>query len=149
MKSRFLENLVEHQSVIGKLADSDSKIERAIELIARTLQDECKLMICGNGGSAADSQHIAAEFTGRFINDRDPLAAIALSQTRLLSHVLQMIILSMRCLAVKFVSSVKKAIAFWQYQPPETRLTLYRPSLWQIALISPPSACWGEMGVVY
>ena len=79
MKSRFLENLVEHQSVIGKLADSDSKIERAIELIARTLQDECKLMICGNGGSAADSQHIAAEFTGRFINDRDPLAAIALS----------------------------------------------------------------------
>jgi D-sedoheptulose 7-phosphate isomerase len=36
-------------------------------------------MLCGNGGSAADSQHIAAEFTGRFIKDRRPLAAMALS----------------------------------------------------------------------
>ena len=36
-------------------------------------------MLCGNGGSAADSQHLAAEFTGRFIKDRPPIAAIALS----------------------------------------------------------------------
>jgi len=36
-------------------------------------------MLCGNGGSAADSQHLAAEFTGRFILDRKPLAALALS----------------------------------------------------------------------
>ena len=36
-------------------------------------------MFCGNGGSAADSQHLAAELTGRFIHDRRPLAAIALS----------------------------------------------------------------------
>jgi D-sedoheptulose 7-phosphate isomerase len=36
-------------------------------------------MLCGNGGSAADSQHLAAEFVGRFIKDRRPLAAIALS----------------------------------------------------------------------
>ena len=36
-------------------------------------------MLCGNGGSAADCQHIAAEMTGRFIGDRRPLAAIALS----------------------------------------------------------------------
>lgn len=38
-----------------------------------------KLIICGNGGSAADSQHIAAEFTGRFIKDRPPIAVLALS----------------------------------------------------------------------
>lgn len=38
-----------------------------------------KLMFCGNGGSAADSQHLAAELTGRFIKDRRPLAALALS----------------------------------------------------------------------
>ena len=38
-----------------------------------------KLMLCGNGGSAADSQHIAAEMTGRFVKDRRPLAAMALS----------------------------------------------------------------------
>jgi D-sedoheptulose 7-phosphate isomerase len=36
-------------------------------------------MLCGNGGSAADSQHIAAEMTGRFIKDRKPLPAIALT----------------------------------------------------------------------
>jgi D-sedoheptulose 7-phosphate isomerase len=36
-------------------------------------------MLCGNGGSAADSQHIAAEFSGRFVKDRRPLAALALS----------------------------------------------------------------------
>jgi D-sedoheptulose 7-phosphate isomerase len=36
-------------------------------------------MFCGNGGSAADSQHLASEFTGRFIKDRRPLAAIALT----------------------------------------------------------------------
>lgn len=36
-------------------------------------------MFCGNGGSAADSQHLAAEFTGRFIKDRRPLPGLALS----------------------------------------------------------------------
>ena len=36
-------------------------------------------MICGNGGSAADAQHIAAEFTGRFLKERIPLPALALS----------------------------------------------------------------------
>lgn len=36
-------------------------------------------MFCGNGGSAADSQHLAAEFTGRFLEDRRPLAAFSLT----------------------------------------------------------------------
>jgi len=47
--------------------------------IARALRDGGKLMLAGNGGSAADAQHIAAEFVGRFIDDRAPLAAIALT----------------------------------------------------------------------
>jgi len=38
-----------------------------------------KLLLCGNGGSAADAQHIAAEFTGRFLAERRPLPAIALT----------------------------------------------------------------------
>ncbi|MFX7156067.1 SIS domain-containing protein, partial [Acinetobacter baumannii] len=37
------------------------------------------IMFCGNGGSAADSQHLASELTGRFIDDRRPLAGLALS----------------------------------------------------------------------
>ena len=39
-------------------------------------------MFCGNGGSAADSQQLAVELTGRFIKDRKPLAAMALSSDR-------------------------------------------------------------------
>lgn len=45
----------------------------------KTLKNGGKLLFCGNGGSAADSQHIAAEFVGRFKKDRRGLAAIALT----------------------------------------------------------------------
>jgi len=47
--------------------------------IARALRDGGKVMLAGNGGSAADAQHIAAELVGRYIIDRAPLAALALT----------------------------------------------------------------------
>lgn len=47
--------------------------------IAQALRDGRKVLLFGNGGSAADAQHIAAEFVGRFIPDRRPLPAISLS----------------------------------------------------------------------
>jgi len=47
--------------------------------MAVTLAKGNKLLFCGNGGSAADAQHLAAEFVNRFIMDRPPLPAIALS----------------------------------------------------------------------
>jgi D-sedoheptulose 7-phosphate isomerase len=47
--------------------------------IARSLRDGGKLLIAGNGGSAADAQHIAAELLSRFTLDRNPLPAIALT----------------------------------------------------------------------
>lgn len=59
--------------------DNGELIIKASQLIANTFQDEKKLMLCGNGGSAADSQHIAAEFVNRFEIERRPLAAIALT----------------------------------------------------------------------
>ena len=49
------------------------------ERIAAAFTGDRKLMICGNGGSAADAQHIAAEFVNRFILERPPLPAIALT----------------------------------------------------------------------
>jgi D-sedoheptulose 7-phosphate isomerase len=49
------------------------------ERIAASLKAGGKVLLAGNGGSAADAQHIAAEFVGRFVNDRAPLAAIALT----------------------------------------------------------------------
>jgi D-sedoheptulose 7-phosphate isomerase len=51
----------------------------ASQKIAASLNNGGKVLFAGNGGSAADAQHIAAEFVGRFINDRAPLAAIALT----------------------------------------------------------------------
>ena len=49
------------------------------EKIATAFTNDRKLMICGNGGSAADAQHIAAEFVNRFVLERPPLPAIALT----------------------------------------------------------------------
>jgi D-sedoheptulose 7-phosphate isomerase len=47
--------------------------------LGAALQGGGKIMFCGNGGSAADSQHLAAELTGRLVDDRRPLAGLALS----------------------------------------------------------------------
>ena len=49
------------------------------ERIALAFTGDCKLLICGNGGSAADAQHIAAEFVNRYILERPPLPAMALT----------------------------------------------------------------------
>ncbi len=54
-------------------------IERLGEAIAALLEQGNKILICGNGGSASDSQHIAAEFVGRFVAERRALPAIALT----------------------------------------------------------------------
>jgi D-sedoheptulose 7-phosphate isomerase len=52
---------------------------RAASMIVNALNNENKLMIFGNGGSAADAQHIAAEFVNRFMIERPPLPALALT----------------------------------------------------------------------
>ncbi len=54
-------------------------IEQAAQLLVSALKNGNKVMLCGNGGSAADAQHIAAEIIGRFETERHALAAIALT----------------------------------------------------------------------
>lgn len=54
-------------------------IAQAVEMLTGALAADRKLLICGNGGSAADSQHMAAELVGRFERERPELAAVALS----------------------------------------------------------------------
>ncbi len=56
-----------------------ARIGEAADRLADTLGSGGKILACGNGGSAADAQHLAAEFTGRFERERSPLAAIALT----------------------------------------------------------------------
>ncbi|HEY6517157.1 MAG TPA: SIS domain-containing protein [Steroidobacteraceae bacterium] len=79
MSDIFQRGLLEHLRLFESLAPLAADIARAGDLIAAALGGGRKLMLCGNGGSAADCQHIAAELAGRFVNDRRPLAAVALS----------------------------------------------------------------------
>ncbi|RMF27897.1 MAG: D-sedoheptulose 7-phosphate isomerase [Bacteroidetes bacterium] len=53
-------------------------LERVAQTCVETIQNGGKILFCGNGGSAADAQHLAAELSGRFYWDRDPLPAEAL-----------------------------------------------------------------------
>jgi D-sedoheptulose 7-phosphate isomerase len=61
------------------LRDNLDQLTAAIDLIAAALERGNKLLVFGNGGSAADAQHIAAEFVNRFLIERRPLPAIALT----------------------------------------------------------------------
>lgn len=77
IKARFSD----HLAVLQAVAESSipGQMERVAVKIRQALADGNKVMFCGNGGSAADSQHLAAEFVGRFQKERKGLAAIALT----------------------------------------------------------------------
>ncbi|WP_373559844.1 D-sedoheptulose 7-phosphate isomerase [Bordetella genomosp. 10] len=76
------EDLRSARDLLTEMLAQPALIEN-VEAAARTVVDALragnKVLLCGNGGSAADAQHIAAEFVSRFNFDRDPLAAIALT----------------------------------------------------------------------
>lgn len=55
-----------------------AEIQKVADAVSNALKNGGKIWFCGNGGSAADAQHIAAELSGRFYIDRDPLPAEAL-----------------------------------------------------------------------
>jgi len=55
-----------------------NQIQEVVNICAAAFSDGKKVLFCGNGGSAADAQHLAAELSGRFYFDRDPLPAEAL-----------------------------------------------------------------------
>jgi D-sedoheptulose 7-phosphate isomerase len=75
----FISELEQHQAMITRLADCSGAIEAAGKSLIETLRQGGKILLCGNGGSAADCQHIAAELVVRYEQNRKALAAIALS----------------------------------------------------------------------
>src|ERR1043166_5341432 len=80
IRDRIAESLREGIDVRQRIIDDGlDSITRAAELAADCLNSGGKLLLFGNGGSAADAQHLAAEFVCRFSRDRDPLPAIALT----------------------------------------------------------------------
>jgi len=66
-------------NVILNSKNLSDAIEKSVILISKSIKNGNKLVIFGNGGSAADAQHMAAEFVGRFMKERKSFSAIALS----------------------------------------------------------------------
>jgi D-sedoheptulose 7-phosphate isomerase len=78
VRNQLRESIAVMQSVVDNESISDSLV-RAAEHTAKAMKEGCKLMVAGNGGSAADSQHLVAEFVSRLNVDRPALRAIALT----------------------------------------------------------------------
>ena len=76
IQQQFDESIAVKQAALATMA---GLLEAAVRLMANSLRNGGKIMACGNGGSAADSQHFAAELLNRFEKERPPLAAIALT----------------------------------------------------------------------
>jgi D-sedoheptulose 7-phosphate isomerase len=77
-----IETIIKESILVKNEILEDSKIKntinKSVDIILEALKRGNKLYFCGNGGSAADAQHLAAEFTGRFYLDRQALPAEAL-----------------------------------------------------------------------
>jgi len=71
--------LAQGMANLEKLKAQASDIVRAGDLIVEALRSGNAIYFCGNGGSAADAQHLAAELSGRFLKDRRPLPGISLT----------------------------------------------------------------------
>jgi D-sedoheptulose 7-phosphate isomerase len=78
----FIKNrIIESIQTKSKLLENQlfvQNIEKAVKVCTETFQKNGVVLFCGNGGSAADAQHLAAEFSGRFYFDREPLNSEAL-----------------------------------------------------------------------
>ncbi|MDR0429446.1 MAG: SIS domain-containing protein [Tannerellaceae bacterium] len=80
-KATIIQRLGQHQETIQKIV-ADSRLQQSIsdvvDAIIACFNNNGKVFFCGNGGSAADAQHLAAEFSGKFYFDRDVLPSEAL-----------------------------------------------------------------------
>lgn len=79
MTTMFEQHLNDHINCFQDLSSTGNTVTKVGELLILALKKGHKLLICGNGGSASDSQHFAAEIIGRFKKDRSALPAIALT----------------------------------------------------------------------
>ncbi len=74
-------NIAAAGHVLESLASLEHDLHRAANLVSQCLLSGGKLIVCGNGGSAADAQHLATEFVVRYRDDRPPYPAIALTES--------------------------------------------------------------------
>ena len=80
MKQIIKAAIAEHKKLVATFeTESIDTIVAATEMIIKAMNQDGCVYLCGNGGSAADCQHIAGEFVGRFLRERRPLPAVAFS----------------------------------------------------------------------
>jgi D-sedoheptulose 7-phosphate isomerase len=80
LKTFYRAELDEHAAVLrATLAQCEAPFLRLVEVAAKALEGGGKLLFFGNGGSAGDAQHLATELTVRYVRDRAPIPAIALT----------------------------------------------------------------------
>jgi len=79
MNDEFICGLQEHDQLSRQLHDQVDLLRKIAQAIITSIESDGRIYIFGNGGSAADAQHIAAELVGRFKRQRRPLPAIALT----------------------------------------------------------------------
>ena len=80
MQNAIIKEFLAHQETIAKVIETmQEPLLEASKLAVETLRAGNKILLCGNGGSAADAQHIAAELTGRYKTERRGLPGIALT----------------------------------------------------------------------
>lgn len=79
LENIFLQNISAHNAVMRQVETLEGRMQNAVDICVDIIRNDGKLLICGNGGSAADSQHFAAEIVGRFKKERRPWPAVALT----------------------------------------------------------------------
>jgi D-sedoheptulose 7-phosphate isomerase len=79
MIKKRIQETIENLSKLSQNEKSINEMVRSAELIIESIKSGGKVMICGNGGSAADAQHMAGEFLCKFYKVREPMPAIALT----------------------------------------------------------------------
>jgi D-sedoheptulose 7-phosphate isomerase len=79
MNELIKKHILEHAAVLGSIEHLDESIIKIADLLIHCLGNKGTIFWCGNGGSASDSQHLAGELVGRFVNERKPLKSIALT----------------------------------------------------------------------
>lgn len=75
----FHDHIFEHIECLKNLKKIEQEILLGAEILVETIQSGKRIFVCGNGGSAADAQHFAAELVGRFEKERRPCPALSLT----------------------------------------------------------------------
>jgi len=72
------QNLQVHQETLSAMPKMEPQVQAAADILIESLQNGGQVLVCGNGGSSSDAQHLVGELVGRFLTERRPLPAIAL-----------------------------------------------------------------------